>query len=87
MSNLKKELSEIECKVALIFGNIGLLVFSGEKSGITHRSGETQYLPEYDMLACWCVHPSWVLRDRKERMEDLKKGIKNFLNTFDDIPF
>jgi len=87
MPYLRKELTAIKCKIALVFGNIGLSAFTEQKGGITKLSGTTQYLPEYDMVACWCVHPSWVLRDRRRRIEILKDGISNFINTIDDVPF
>jgi len=87
LPHLKKELKTINCKVALIFGNVGLQAFAGEKTGIINKSGNVQYLPEWDIMACWCVHPSWVLRDSRERIKVLRKGIAKFLNIIDDIPF
>lgn len=75
------ELKEINCKLVLAFGNTGLQVFAGKKSGITLASGTTEWCEKANAWICYCVHPSFVLhQDNSENRKLFKDGIANFIN-------
>jgi len=75
---LDEEIKQAEIKLSLVFGNTGLKYFKGEDGGITKYSGKAEWLENYGMWACWCVHPASVLRDPKNK-DDFQSGIANFV--------
>jgi DNA polymerase-3 subunit alpha len=80
---LKQEVELLESPIILSFGNIPLQALTGEKGGITKRSGKTEYLPALKAWVCWCVHPSSVLRNEKANRPLFQAGIENFIRTID----
>lgn len=78
---LKEELSTINCKLALAFGNVSVYAFTGDKGGINRKSGSTEWIPELQLWICWCTHPSAVLRSA-ENKKHFEEGIENFAEKF-----
>jgi DNA polymerase-3 subunit alpha len=78
------ELSKINCKVALVFGNTGLKFAKGIRNGITRQSGKVEWNEEMGLWTVFCVHPAYVLRDRDQegRFED---GIRIFIDTLEKL--
>ena len=76
---LHYELNKIECRLILACGNVPLYALTGRKGGITGLSGTTEWVESISAWACWAVHPSAVLRKRKQNLEPFERGIKNFI--------
>ena len=76
---LAYELDKLQCRLILACGNIPLYALTGRKGGITDLSGETEWIENVGEWACWCVHPSSVLRNKEKNLEPFQKGIKNFV--------
>ena len=76
---LHYELNKIQCRLILACGNIPLYALTGRKGGITNLSGTTEWIENVSAWVCWCVHPSAVLRNRKQNLVPFQDGIKNFI--------
>ena len=76
---LHYELDKLQCRLILACGNIPLYALTGRKGGITGLSGETEWIENISAWACFSIHPSAVLRDRKKNLEPFQEGIKNFI--------
>jgi len=74
---LIEELSNIECRLCLAFGNTGLRALTDRKSGIIEANGTTEWIEDLGLWVCWCVHPASVLYDRSN-YDLFEVGIKNF---------
>jgi DNA polymerase len=87
--HLKRELSSIGTRLALVFGNTNLYCFKGEESGITKYNAATEWNEEFGLWACYCIHPAAVLRD-PNKMSMFEAGIDNFVRKIDllqdDLP-
>lgn len=73
------ELDKLQCKLILACGNIPLYALTGREGGITDLSGKTEWIENISAWACWCVHPSAVLRNSKKNLEPFQEGIENFI--------
>jgi DNA polymerase len=78
----KKELKKTECRLVLGIGNNTLFAFTGQDKGIRNLSGTTQWIEDYGLWVCWCIHPSAVLRQSSNR-EYFERGVKNFIQKFE----
>ena len=76
---LKQEISIIQPKLILAFGNTNLMAFLGKKSGIMKESGETNWNEKYKAWITFCLHPASVLY-HEENYEMFSEGIYNFVN-------
>lgn len=76
---LTKELKNLECRLALVFGNTGVKAFTNRDSGITDLNATTEWNEEHGLWICWCVHPAAALRST-EYKEKVEKGVKNFVD-------
>jgi DNA polymerase-3 subunit alpha len=77
-----RELAETECRLVLGIGNNTLYAFTGRDKGIMNLSGTTEWVEEFGLWVCWCIHPSAVLR-KSSNHEHFEKGIKNFIRKFE----
>lgn len=75
---LQQELEQLECRLILACGNAPLYALTGRKSGITELSGTTEWIEHISAWACWCIHPSAVLRNPSNKIY-FEKAIKNFI--------
>jgi uracil-DNA glycosylase len=62
----------------LAFGNTSLLALTGKDSGITEKSGQTEWIESIGAWVCWCVHPSYVLRNREKNLKLFRDSLQNF---------
>ena len=77
---LETELKLINCKIILAMGNTAINFFTGDSGGIIKRNGTTEWNEEYKCWICWCVHPSFVLRNRSNKPK-FNEGMNNFIKT------
>jgi uracil-DNA glycosylase family 4 len=83
---LNKELKKVKPVISIAFGNNALYYFTGKLSGITALNGTTQWLEEYGMWVCWCIHPSSTHRN-PENKKHFKRGMSNFFRTLNATGF
>lgn len=82
---LSQELKQIECRLALAFGNTCQQALTGRNGGITTVNGTTEWIEKHRLWVCWCIHPSAVLRSRDSNMDKFITGISNFVNAIEVI--
>jgi len=73
------ELKEIDCRLILAFGNTCRKAFIDKIAGIKEANGKTEWVEKVGAWVCWCVHPSSVLHDARNKTM-FEAGIKNFIN-------
>ena len=81
---LNLELKEVKPFLVLAFGNVPLKFFKNQDGGIKNLCGTTEWLEDYGLWICWCVHPSYVLRNPGE-IELFREGLLNFSNALKNI--
>lgn len=79
---LKQELKKLDCRIVLAMGNVAAQFFRGKGEGITRLNGSTEWNEQYSCWVCWCVHPSYAVRN-PENEPDFDTGIKNFKCTLE----
>jgi len=75
-----EELKELKSRVILSLGANAYYFFTGNESGITTVSGKIEWVEKVPAWVCYCVHPAWVLRDRKSNMKKFRDSLKEFFN-------
>lgn len=83
---LEEEITNIEPKLILAFGNTSIKYFLGEESGIMTKSGTTEWNEKAGAWICWCIHPASVLYS-PENKKLFQEGIENFHNTLNRFGF
>jgi DNA polymerase len=76
---LFEEIKEIECRLILAFGNTNVRAFTDKSGGIKEMNGRTEWNERVGAWVCWCLHPSFVLRNPNEK-NLFEQGIKNFVS-------
>jgi DNA polymerase-3 subunit alpha len=78
---LNEEIEVLKPRLILALGNTCLKFFEDKPYGIQNLSGITEWNNRIGAWICWCVHPSSVAINDKNR-PFFEKGIKNFVEKF-----
>jgi len=76
----EEEVKKLDARIILSLGNSPRYFFTGEEGGITSVNGKVEWNEKVSAWVCYCVHPAWVLRNRKENMGKFREGLKSFFN-------
>jgi len=80
-----EEIKSMDCKLILALGGSAYYTLSGKQAGITKASGTMEWIEKVKANVIWCVHPSYVLRNRSaENVKLFGDGIKFFAETFNN---
>jgi len=76
---LTQEVNDIKPVAILSFGNIGLEYFTGEKSGITEKSGNIKWIADIKAWVCFCITPASTFYS-EENKDLFQKSVRKFFN-------
>ena len=77
---LDHEIGSVEPEAILALGNVPLYALTGQDGGVTKRHGKWEYgiICAAGIPVLPCVHPAYVLRDRRKWLDSFRRVVRDF---------